>query len=340
METILEFFKNRGFKRIAILAVISVIAYFLREFANIFLITFILAYLMYRMQSSINRRISKFVKVDRRITIAVLYILLVAIVVFGISRYLPVIVYQVVQIVKQAVAFYMAPHDNAILDSIIEHTKKFEIGGSVNQWGDALIRYVADISKWGFNIFVSLILSLFFLLEQNKIMQFTRKFKYSKLSSFYIELEYFCQKFIRSFGKVIEVQILIAIINGGLSVIALSFIGIPDVLGLGIMIFVLGLIPVAGVFISLVPLSLTAYASGGPTKVIYVIIIIAVLHALEGYVLNPKLMSSKTELPVFYTFIILIISEHFFGVWGLIIGIPVFIFILDLIEIDDKDNLK
>jgi predicted PurR-regulated permease PerM len=340
METILDFFKNRGFKRIAILAVIAVLAYLLRSFANIFLITFILAYLMYRLQSSINRRLSKFVRFDKRITIGILYVLLIAVVAFGLSKYLPIIVYQVIQVVKQAVAFYMAPHDNPILNYAIEHTKKLEIGGSVNQWGDALIRYVADISKLGFNIFVSLILSLFFLLEQGKIVEFTKKFKYSKLSSFYIELEYFCQKFIRSFGKVIEVQIIIAVVNSLLSVFALTLIGLPDVLGLGIMILILGLIPVAGVFISLIPLALTAYAAGGTTKVIYVIIIVAILHALEGYVLNPKLMSSKTELPVFYTFIILIISEHFFGVWGLIIGIPIFIFLIDLVEIDDGEEKK
>ncbi|NRE04462.1 hypothetical protein DBN73_17895, partial [Enterococcus faecalis] len=41
-------------------------------------------------------------------------------------------------------------------------------------------------------------------------------------------------------------------------------------------------------------------------------------------VLNPKFMSSKTELPIFYTFVILLVSERLFGVWGLIVGIPVF----------------
>jgi predicted PurR-regulated permease PerM len=60
---------------------------------------------------------------------------------------------------------------------------------------------------------------------------------------------------------------------------------------------------------------------------------IAVVHAIEAYILNPKLMSSKTNLPVFYTFVVLIFSEHFFGVWGLILGIPVFVFILDVLGV-------
>lgn len=64
---------------------------------------------------------------------------------------------------------------------------------------------------------------------------------------------------------------------------------------------------------------------------------IIVLHALESYFLNPKLMSSKTELPVFYTFVILLLSEYFMGVWGLIIGIPIFIFFLDVCDVDLVD---
>lgn len=99
------------------------------------------------------------------------------------------------------------------------------------------------------------------------------------------------------------------------------------------MIFVLGLIPVAGVIISLIPLCTIAFSIGGFIKVIYVLVMVVVLHSLEAYLLNPKLMASKTNLPMFYTFIVLIFSEHFFGVWGLIVGIPTFVFLLDILDV-------
>ncbi|MNO01889.1 hypothetical protein D3C81_2221550 [compost metagenome] len=60
---------------------------------------------------------------------------------------------------------------------------------------------------------------------------------------------------------------------------------------------------------------------------------IAVVHAVETYFLNPKFMSNKTHLPIFYTFLILLFSEHFLGVWGLIVGVPIFMFFLDIIEV-------
>ncbi|MFL6558003.1 MAG: AI-2E family transporter, partial [Bacillus sp. (in: firmicutes)] len=35
-------------------------------------------------------------------------------------------------------------------------------------------------------------------------------------------------------------------------------------------------------------------------------------------------------------FLVLIFSEHFFGVWGLIVGIPVFVFLLDVLEVTES----
>ena len=67
---------------------------------------------------------------------------------------------------------------------------------------------------------------------------------------------------------------------------------------------------------------------------VFVLIMIFIIHAIESYILNPKLMSDSTNLPIFFTFVTLIVSEHFMGTWGLLLGIPIFMFILDLIGVD------
>lgn len=193
--------------------------------------------------------------------------------------------------------------------------------------------FLTVVKNWGFNLFLALILSLFFLLGKDNVIAFTAQFRGSKLSWLYTEIEYFSKKFITTFGKVIETQLLIALINSILTTIALWIMGFPNLIGLALLIFVLGLIPVAGVVISLIPLSAIAFSIGGLHTVVYLLIFIALIHALEAYVLNPRLMASKTHLPIFYTFVVLIFSEHFFGVWGLIVGIPSFVFLLDILEV-------
>jgi predicted PurR-regulated permease PerM len=46
---------------------------------------------------------------------------------------------------------------------------------------------------------------------------------------------------------------------------------------------------------------------------------IILVHAVEAYYLNPKIVSSYMEFPVFITFLILLVSEHFMGFVGLMI---------------------
>ena len=203
---------------------------------------------------------------------------------------------------------------------------------------DQFLKYASDLGTWSFNIFAALILSLFFMVEKDKIKEFFSGFQNSKISVMYKYTKDFGINFLNSFGKVIQAQIIIAFVNSILSIIALFILHFPQVLGLGVMIFIFSLVPVAGTIASLIPLSIIAYTVGGFNMVIYVIIMIAILHALESYILNPRFMADKTELPVFIVFITLLISDHFMGVWGLLLGVPLLMFVLDFLNI--KPNTK
>lgn len=105
------------------------------------------------------------------------------------------------------------------------------------------------------------------------------------------------------------------------------------------MIFLFSLVPVAGTIASLLPLSIIAYTVGGFKEILYVLVLIGILHALESYVLNPKFMADKTELPVFVIFVTLLVSEHFMGFGDYYWGVPLLPFILDFLLIS-KLELK
>jgi len=293
---------------------------------------------MDRFQRFISEKLSRFVRINRKVIIAFLYIVVVTFIVTTLYKYLPVLTIQISQLIYQFKLFFKNPPDNEMIRYVFSVINQMEVSKYIEQGVDVIYQSLANIGKLSLQILLSLILSLFFLLEKERIIVFTSKFEDSKLSIFYKEIAYFGQKFARSFGKVIEAQFLIAVVNCILSVIALVFLGFPQLLVLAVMIFLLGLIPVAGVIISLFPLCIIAYNIGGIAYVVYILIFIAVIHAIESYFLNPKLMSAKTNLPIFYTFMVLIFSEHFLGIWGLIIGIPIFIFLLDVLEVYDGEK--
>lgn len=331
MMQIKSLFHNKGFQRVLILVTLALVLYVLKSMFNLILFTFIFTYLMDRLQKIISKRFDHFLPINHRLIIVLLYLIFVGGITIALYKYLPVITIQVSQLISQMT-------DNEFVKYLLSKIGHVQISKYINQGVDIIYNSLANIGKVSLQILLSLILSLFFLLEKKRIVSFTSKFKESKLTFFYEEIGYFGKKFIRSFGKVIEVQFLIAIVNCILSVIALWILGFPQLLGLAIMIFLLGLIPVAGMIISLFPLSIIAYNVGGLVYVLYILIVIIVIHSIESYVLNPKFMSAKTNLPIFYTFIVLVFSEHFLGVWGLIIGIPIFMFLLDILEVTSDDE--
>ncbi len=326
---------SSGFKRIFIFALISFVLYLLKDMLNLILLTFIFAFLMDRLVQSVEAH----VRLNRKLIVVILYTLIVGLLSFGLVKYLPIIITEITQLIKQLTAFYTSKQNNVVLNYFVSRVEQVQISNYLEQGFTYVVRYFTDISRVGLQLLLAILLSLFFLLEKTRLILFTRKFKTSKVASIYEEIEFFARKFARTFGKVIEAQLIIALVNTILTTIALWILRFPQLGGLSIMIFLLGLIPVAGVILSLFPLTIIAYSIGGIMTVLYVGIAVLIIHAIEAYILNPNLMSSKTNLPVFYTFIVLIFSEHFFGVWGLIVGIPIFVFLLDVLEVTERDKV-
>ncbi len=339
MTDLKSIFTKQMPRRILILLAFGVAIYLLRGMANIFLLTFIFAYLGYTAQSFVFKRAKNLNSRVLKGIIIVVYLSIVTLAVYVLYLYIPKIISEVNSIIQEAVVFFNGTYENETLNYIVSLARDFNISTYITNNYEGLIKSITNIGKWGIDIFIAIILSLFFILEKSRIVKFTSYFQNSKLRVVYEEMAFFGRKFLQSFGKVIQTQITISFVNAIISMIMLYFMKFPNVLGLGAMIFVLGLVPVAGVVISLIPLSIIAFTLGGFKMIIYVLVLIAIIHALEAYILNPKLMSQKTKLPVFYTFVVLIVSEHTLGIWGLIIGIPIFIFILDVLEVKNPEAL-
>jgi predicted PurR-regulated permease PerM len=325
-----EFWKN-VIRTVMEFMVIALIIYLIKDLFNLIIFTFLFSYLLYNLQKYIVRK----TRLPRTLVTIVLYIIIIGLIVFFACRYIPEIIREI-QIIYEEIRKINVPDNLKEYVDILR--KQIDISKSYDTLMNTLIVTGKSLVQGSANLFISLILSMLFILDIERIKKFISKFKTSKVSRFYNRLEYFGLNFLNSFGKVIQAQFLIALVNSILSTIALWIMGFPQIIGLGFMIFVLSFIPVAGVIISLIPLCLIAFNVGGIIKVISVIIMIALLHGLESYILNPKLMSDKTSLPVFFIFIILIFGEQFMGTWGLLLGIPLVIFILDILDVKVSDE--
>lgn len=328
-----EWINHDGIRRIIVLAILVLVIFAMQSMMNIILLTLLLTILIGSMYDGLMKLFQKFIpNVSRFFVLPLVYLILLAVIGWGVYRMVPTVIMQVTQLYQMIIEAYRHPHESEWNPYIINFLNTLNVQRFIEPGFNVILK----ISKLGSQLLIALLLSLFFLLDRTHITRFTASFQESKLGWFFKEVGYFGKMFLDTFGKVIEAQLLISLINCIITIIALWFMGFPNLLGLALIIFMLGLIPVAGVFISLVPLGLIAFSLGGVKYIVYLLVLVVVIHAIEAYFLNPKLMSSKTNLPVFYTFVILIFSEHFIGPWGLIIGIPLFVFFLDLIGVNRK----
>jgi len=333
-----KFLKNVRLRRFFVLAAVILVLYLAESMITTILLTFIFTFLAIRLVHFVQR----YWKIPTLFIVVATYALVIFLVYLAITKYVPVIARQTSQMFQSVLTFYQNPANekNQLLQMIDQYLEKSNILTQLQNGAAILLRYIQDIGAVGVSFIFSFILSFFFMIEKKQMADFTKLFLKSDFAWFFQDIYYFAQKFTNTFGVVIEAQFFIALVNTLITTIALALVGFTQLPSLAIMIFVLSLIPVAGVIISCIPLCFIAYSQGGLNGVIYVLLIIIVVHIFESYVLNPKLMASKTELPIFYTFVILLVSERLFGVWGLIVGIPIFTFFLDILNVKSLRRTK
>lgn len=303
---------------------------------DLVLLTFLLTFIFYHLLEKVQCRYVKILgrRLPDPLIMVVLYALFIAAVSILSIEVFPKLVHQVNIIATALSNFDIAAVQAAVGERAAALLSGVDVNSYIGQAGTLLAEVFSRLSGFLLNMFIALILSFAIIAEKKKIAQFGINVSKSNISFLYDYFVTYGGGFCQTFGQVMKVQVTIAFINSIITTIALSIFGYPAVGGLGLMVFLLGLIPVAGVIISFIPLSVIGFTIGGIMMVLKVVIFILLLHAFEAYIMNPKLMSRKTRLPVCFVFLILLIGEHYMGVWGLLIGVPIFIFLMTAFKVD------
>jgi predicted PurR-regulated permease PerM len=125
----------------------------------------------------------------------------------------------------------------------------------------------------------------------------------------------------RSLAGVVRGQATICLVNGALTFVGLLLFGVKFAFLLATIATFFSLIPIFGTIISSVPIVLIAL-SDGLEKGLAILAWIIGIHALEAYLLNPKIMGSAARIhPVIVAFS-LIAGEHFYGLVGALFAVP------------------
>ena len=143
---------------------------------------------------------------------------------------------------------------------------------------------------------------------------------------------------------VVRGQLTIMLVNGVLTLAGLLLLQIPYAFALSAIATILYIVPIFGTILSSVPIVLLALTAGGFGKGVLALGWIVVIHALEAYVLNPKIMGDAARIHPVLVVLALVIGERAYGIVGALLAVPfasVFVAIFrflhrKLAELDDK----
>lgn len=195
-------------------------------------------------------------------------------------------------------------------------------------------------TKVVFKALLSLIFSFMVMWDLPVIARGLRRLKSSRLSFMYDELAPVVGKFGNVLGKSFEAQGLIALVNTTLTTAGLLVLSIPGVGFLCLVTLICSFIPVAGVFVSTLPMMIIALSEYGVAKAMAVILMVILVHIIEAYVLNPQIYSAHLHLHPFVVLVVLYIAEHSFGIPGLLLAVPVAVYLIRTLMNDDRESSK
>ncbi len=121
---------------------------------------------------------------------------------------------------------------------------------------------------------------------------------------------------------VVRGQITIMAINGALTLVGLLVLRIPFPFALAALATVLYVVPIFGTFLSSIPIVLLALTQGLSRGLLALGWILGI-HALESYVLNPKIMGHASRIHPVLIVLVLVVGEHYAGIVGALLAVPV-----------------
>ncbi|MQW23318.1 MULTISPECIES: AI-2E family transporter [unclassified Lactococcus] len=328
--------KNTKLRRWLVLLIVIGLFFVLKDIVSLVLLTFVLSYLSTRISHFFKNKF----KIPEKITVILLYLLIIVLVYLALTIYVPMLVTEILKLSTGVQKFYatLKYNNNSFVIEMYNWVQNFNIGEKIQKNASLILDYATSFGKSILAFVMAFLFSFFYSYDRKETNAFSKKFEKGDLGWLFSDIAYLLRTFSEKFGIVIEAQIMIAAVNTFLSLIFLSLLKFPALLSLGVMVFILSLIPVMGVVVSFIPLAVIGYSIGGIKTVAFVLLAILAIHAFESYFLNPKLMSHKSNLPIFYTFLLLFLGEKLFGVWGLIMSIPAFLFLMELLQVDKNED--
>lgn len=193
-------------------------------------------------------------------------------------------------------------------------------------------------SVW--NIVIGLIVSIYLLIDKERYIALSRKATISlfpqRVARKIMELT---RRADHIFGRFLSGKIIDSIIIAILTFIILSITNMPFKLLISFIVGVTNIIPFFGPFIGAIP-SFFLILFVSPIKALWFLLIILVIQQIDGNIIGPKILGDSLGISPFWILFSLLVAGKLLGFLGLVLGVPLFVFIYSLLKDFMESRLK
>jgi len=205
-----------------------------------------------------------------------------------------------------------------------------ELKGSILKASTGILQFLATsltpLYKGFIQFVFALAINVFFYFESEKVEQaFTRNAD-SLMSFLFKFLQMRLRIFYVYFRRVMGGQVIIALINTLISSVVIFALELRHPFLMIFVVFFCGLFPVVGNLMSNSVLTINAFVSTGMWGTLVCLVMLVGVHKLE-YILNSRIIGGIVNLPMAVSLGALIFCEVLLGIPGLILAIPLALFV-------------
>lgn len=301
-----------------------------------FVIGFLIAYILNKPMTSLQKKF----KLGRGVSVAIIYGVLLAMLVFVWIYIVPIIQKNIADL------YSFMPHDIKEVESIINSTlSKFKINvknptsalqikdfmsnsviptvtsiaGLLSQ---TLLELIGLIVTYTVNIFLGIVISIYLLLSKEKSIKIADDLCECILGKFYLKLKEFGKILDKNIGSYIIAKFLDSLIYGTVCTIILVLLKSHYPVFVGIIVGITNMIPFFGPIIgTIVATFINLFFSF--EKAIIVLIVMIVVQQLESAILEPHFVGKQVGVPPILTILAVTLAGQYTGFLGMMLSVPV-----------------
>lgn len=226
---------------------------------------------------------------------------------------------------------------NIDINSIRDNISEFIKGGLFN-WLGSTFSIASSVVGNVLSFFLGFIFSIYFLMQKEEIVEGIKKILHVILPlQFSNRILYIGNLTKKAFSDFLLAQSLEAVILGSIFFITMLIFRFPYTSMISVVIAVFSFIPVVGSFIGLFVGIILIFVESPKLAGLFILLFL-VLQQIEGNIIYPKVVGKFSGLSPLLTLVAITLGGSLMGVVGIILFIPIFAVIQELIKDFSNDK--